>query len=108
MQSQEAAEFSKEHVPLDICLKIDKVVKDVWEEVKMIPVEDLCKEVSDWVVYQGNMVGRALVDNYLLMMYWVFMQLVQHSSISMESKREGDEEPARAWKEHNGECDMMH
>ena len=48
----------------------------------------------------------------MVMIYWVLMNLVTESNISatakveeklaeMMEKKEGDEEPVKAWKEHN-------
>ena len=47
LQAQEAAKFYKEHVPLGIRLEVEKVVGDIWEEVKLMPKEGLHKEVAD-------------------------------------------------------------
>ena len=52
------------------------------------------------------------------MIYWVIMNLVTHSNLSavakieeklaeMMAKKEGGEEPIKAWKEHNEECQDM-
>ena len=45
LQAQEAMEFYKEHIPLGIRLEVEKVVGDIWEEVKLMPKEDLRNEV---------------------------------------------------------------
>ena len=36
------------------------------------------------------------------------MKMVSHSYIEREAKNEGDEEPMKAWKSHNGECHLIH
>ena len=36
------------------------------------------------------------------------MKLVGHSYIEREAKMVGDEEPVREWKQHNGECHLIH
>ena len=52
------------------------------------------------------------------MIYWVIMNLVTQSNLSaavkieeklaeIMEKKEGDEEPIKAWKEHNEECQNM-
>ena len=43
----------------------------------------------------------------MLMIYWVNMNLLSHSLVSREAKREGDEEPVKAWIEHNDDCHLM-
>ena len=73
-----------------------------------MPIEYLRKEVGYWVVDLGTTVGRALAYDCLLMIYWVNMNLVGHSSVSMEAKHEGDEDSVKAWKKHNGDCHLMH
>ena len=40
-------------------MEIEKVVGNLWEEVKLMPAEDLRKEVADWVVDPGTTTGRA-------------------------------------------------
>ena len=57
-----------------------------------MPKEDLHKEVANWVLDLGTMVGRASAYDHLLMIYWVNMCLVGHSSVMKEAKCEGDEE----------------
>ena len=101
-------EFFKEHVLLGIRLEVEKVVGDLWEEVKLMPTKTLHKEVVDWVLDLGTTVGKALAYDCLLMIYWVTMRLVGHSSVAREAKCEGDEEPVKVWKEHNNECHLMH
>ena len=36
------------------------------------------------------------------------MKMVSHSYVECEAKNEGDEEPIKAWKSHNGECHLIH
>ena len=69
LQAQEAAEFFKEHVPLGIRLEVEKVVGDIWDEVKIMPMETLHKEVADWVLDPSTMAGRASTYDRLLMIY---------------------------------------
>ena len=66
------------------------------------------KEVADWVLDPGTTTGRATSYDHLLMIYWVNMSLVGHSSVMKEAKCEVDEEPMKAWKDHNSECHLMH
>ena len=73
-----------------------------------MPKEFLHEEVADWVLDPGTMVGRASSYDHFLMLYWVTMRLVGHSSMVRESKCEGDEEPVKFWKEHYSECHPMH
>ena len=93
---------------LSIRLEVEKVVGDLWEEVKTMSLKDLHKEVADRVLDPGTMVGRAFIYDCLLMLYCVNICLVGHSSIAREAKFEGDVEPVKAWKEHNSECHLMH
>ena len=91
-----------------ILLEIEMVVENMWEEVKLMPIQELCKEVADWVVDLGTTASRESAYDHMLMIYWVNMNLVSHSLVSREAKREGDEETTRAWKEHNDDCHLMH
>ena len=54
------------------------------------------------------MTGRATTYNCMLMLCWVNVNLFAHSSVTMDSKLEGDEETTKAWKEHDGDCRLMH
>ena len=90
-------------MPLAIQLEIDKLVGNLWEEVKAKPTKELHKEVVDWVIDQGNTTGRTSAYDCMLMLYWVNMQLIGNSSVTQEAKMEGDEEPIHGWKEHNEE-----
>ena len=36
------------------------------------------------------------------------MNLLSHSSVTKYTKHEGDEEPMKSWKSHNGECHLIH
>ena len=83
-------------MPLSIRLEVDKVVGDLWAEVKAMSFEDLRKEVAYWVLNPGSTVARASAYDRLLMLYWVNMCLVGHSSIAREAKFEGDIEPVKA------------
>ena len=72
-------------------------------------------EVEDWVIYLSSTTGRASTHDCLIMMYWVIMNLVMHVLLNLEARREevetikeGDEEPAKSWKEHNADCWVMH
>ena len=76
IQAQEAAEFYKEHVPLSIILEVERVVGDLWVEVKTMSSEDLHKEVADWVLDPGSTMGRASTYDRMLILYWVNMRLV--------------------------------
>ena len=60
------------------------------------------------MVDPGNMVERIVNYDRMLMLYWVNMNLLTHSSLTTVAKLEGDEEPIRAWKEHNADCHLMH
>ena len=54
LQAHEDVELYKEHVTMAIHLEIDKVVKELREEFKVMPMEDLRKEVADCVVDLRN------------------------------------------------------
>ena len=47
MHAQEVADLFKEHVPLAIRKEIERVARNMWEEVKLMPIEDLHREVED-------------------------------------------------------------
>ena len=89
-------------------MEVEKVVGDLWEEVKLMSKETLHKEVADWVLDPGTTIGKASAYDCLLMIYWVTMRLVGRSSVAREAKCEGDEESVKVWKEHNSECHLMH
>ena len=108
LQAQEAADLYKEHVSLSVRLEVEKVVGDLWAEVKSLSSVDLCKEVADWVLDQGSMMGRASTYDCMLMLCLVTMHLVGHSSIVKEAKFDGDVETIAVWKEHNNEFHPMH
>ena len=80
IQSQEEAKHFKEHVPLEIRLEVNKVVIEVWEEVKLMLKECLHEELANWVLDPGTMESRASTYDHLLMIYWVTTHLVGHSS----------------------------
>ena len=40
-----------------ILLEIEMVVENMWEEVKLMPIQELRKEVVDWVVDLGTTTG---------------------------------------------------
>ena len=76
--------------------------------MKNMPKDKLHREVADWVLDPGSTAGRATAYDRLLMQYWVNMKLVDHSFTDQEADTVGDEEPVRAWKQHNGECHLIH
>ena len=47
LQAQEAADLYKEHVSLSVRVEVEKVVGDLWAEVKSLSSEDLRKEAAD-------------------------------------------------------------
>ena len=47
LQAQEAAYFYKEHVPLSVRIEVEKVVGELWVEVKSLSSTDLRKDVAD-------------------------------------------------------------
>ena len=70
--------------------------------------------MDGWVFDPGSTAGRASAHDHPVMIYWVLMNLVSQVNIksvaiigeqleAILAKREGDEEPVRAWKEHNAE-----
>ena len=72
------------------------MVGNLWEEVKLMPIQELRKEVADWVVDLGTTTGRESAYDHMLMIYWVNMNLLSHSLVSREAKHEGDEEPDKS------------
>ena len=84
------------------------MVEDLWTTVKNMPKDDLHQEVADWVLDPGSTAGRTTAYDCLLMQYWVNMKIVGHSYTEREAKMAGDEEPVREWKQHNGECHLIH
>ena len=66
-------------------MEVEKVVGDLWAEVKTMSSKDLHKEVADWVLELGTTMGRAFTYDHLLMLYWVNMCLVGHTSIAREA-----------------------
>ena len=90
------------------------VEKVLWEKVKSMPIEDVREEVEGWFADPGSTASKASAHNRLVMLYWVMMNLVTHSTINIEAKmeevaakKEGDMEPVKAWKEHNEECQAI-
>ena len=79
-----------------ILLEIEMVVENMWEEVKLMPIQELRKEVVDWVVDLGTMTGRESAYDHMLMIYWVNMNLLSHSLVSREAKHEGDDDSIKA------------
>ena len=73
LHAKEATESYKDHMPLAIQLEINKLVRNVWDEVKENPTEELHKEVDDWVIDLGNTVGHAYAYDCMLMQYQVNM-----------------------------------
>ena len=55
LQAQEEAEHFKEHIPLRIRKEVERVVEELWAEVKAMPQERLHVEVAEWVLDPGNM-----------------------------------------------------
>ena len=87
LQAQEEAELFKEHVPLNICREVERVVEGLWAEVKAMPWEILHVKVADWVLDPSNTVVRASSYEHMLMTYWVMVHLVGHSLAMQEAKR---------------------
>ena len=72
-------------------------------------IEEVREEVDGWISDLGSTAGRASVHDRLVMIYWVLMNLVTYSNLSaaakveeklaeMMAKKEGDEDPIKAWK----------
>ena len=66
--------------------QIESVAHLLWEEVKAMPREEMCPKVEYWVVEPGNIVGRVVAYDRLLILYWVNMNLITHSSLSPAAK----------------------
>ena len=73
-----------------------------------MPIEEFFQEFEAWVVDPRNIDGMATDYDKMLMLYWVNKNLLAQSSLSNATKREGDEEHVRVWKEHNVDCLLMH
>ena len=115
LQAQAAIELFKDHIPLISWKVVKKVQKDLWEKLKAMLIEEVCQEVEYWIVDPGSMAGRASTYDRIIMLYWVIMNLVTHVTLNLEAKKEdvvakkeGDEEPTRAWKDHNEYCRLIH
>ena len=50
---------------------MERVEKDLWEQVKAMPIEEVCEEVKDWVVDPGCTVGRASTYDRIITLYWL-------------------------------------
>ena len=72
------------------------MARNLWEEVKLMHVEHLHREVEDWVVDLGNTTDRAAAYDHMLMLYWVNMNLFSQSSVTIDAECEGDEEPIKS------------
>ena len=56
----------------------------------------------------GSTTGRAAAYDRMVMLYWVTKNLLAHAIMTNTAKAEGDEEPVRAWKDHNADSRLMH
>ena len=74
----------------------------------MMPIEEVHRKVEEWVVDPVSMAGRAIAYAIMIMIYWFIKNLMAHASLSSVAKKEVYEEPARAWKEYNAYCSLMH
>lgn len=108
LHDQAATSFFTDRIPLAARKAIEIVEKDLWEQVKAMPIEEVRQEVEEWVVDPGSTAGWAAAYDRMIMLYWVIMNLVTHVSLSLEAKRAGDEESTKAWKDHNADCRLMH
>ena len=102
LHAQATDEFFKYHILLITHKYIERVKKDVCEQVKAMPIEEVRQEVKDWVVDPGSMATQATPYDHMIMLYWVIMNLVTHVSFNIEAKKEemaakkeGDQELAR-------------
>ena len=65
-------------------------------------------EAEEWVVDLGTTSRREKSYGRMLMVYWVMKKIISHVSMEWEAKRNEDEEPTHAWKDHNAYCILMH
>ena len=56
----------------------------------------------------GNIARRVVSYDIFIILYWVNMNLISHSSLSTATKWEGDEELVSVWKDHNIDLRLMH
>ena len=103
LHAQAAVDFFKDRILLVARKAIEMVEKDLWEQVKAMPIEEVSQEAKDWVVDPGSTTGRETAYDRMIMLYWVIMNLVTHVSFNLEAKREeveakreGDEDPVKA------------
>ena len=68
-----------------------------------MPIEEVRLEVEEWVVDPGSTTGRASAHDWLIMIYWVIMNMVTQETIKVEgmkaeaeAKAEGDDVPVQA------------
>ena len=66
--------------------EIESIANCLWDEAKSMPHEELRSEVEPWVVEPSNTVGRVVAYEILFMLYWVNMNMIVHSSLSVASK----------------------
>jgi len=107
-RAQEAAHFFHNRLPSPVRDELECIEKRLWDSVKEIPVDELRSEVEDWVVDPGTTAGRATAYDRMVMLYWVTKNLLAHAIMTNMVKAQGDEEPVRAWKDHNVDSRLMH
>ena len=71
---------------------MERVVKELWADVKIMSRECLHEEVAEWVLNLGNTAGHTSAYDRMLITYWLTMRLMGHSSVVHEVKGEGDVE----------------
>ena len=57
--------------------------KELWEQVKSMPIEEVRQEVEDWVVDPGTTARRESAHNRMIMLYYIIMNLVMHSMLNL-------------------------
>jgi len=107
-RAQEAGHFFRNRLPSPVREEIESMEKRLWDTIQDLPADELRGEVEEWVMDPGSTAGRASAYDRMVMLYWVTKNLLAHAIMTNMAKAEGDEEPVRAWKDHNAESRLMH
>ena len=89
LHAQAATSFCTDRIPLAARKAIEIVEKDLWEQVKAMPIEEVRQEVEEWVVDPGSTAGWAAAYDRMIMLYSAIMNLVIHVSLALRTKGKG-------------------
>ena len=103
----QATKFFHDRIPLTIRGEIERVEKDLWEQVNSLNTKDIKEEVVEWVQDPSSIVGCLSTYDCIITTYQVMKGLMSHILMEREKKGAGDVELMNAWKDNNHDSWLM-